>query len=438
MSNTDKLHKHVQKMFGLFTKDLGMTIPPLSHAPLLYRWLLELTLPIECYAGALRLCRSLDLKFASAPDARVSTGKVALTYPEVRLMAVLVVTTKLLFPLDDAQRYPSSATDLSALSIDWPAWSTVQTSSEPRRPGLYGHSEAMQSKEVHLQADNGDLDDYLDWAEENVASEDVREYGKPGKDAEFRRKLFRIFAIDFGRENTASKPWDSDQEADDFASAPTHRQPRGEVEEPLPNYQARRASQETVHPAGAQSKIQTAREYEGQAGRGPDAHRNSQSNADRLPPALLRSSRAKPSQSTNTPKVTGSLSTKRIVEDQGAERFGGAVSNDACSAHGVMNGDIDRAGSFYRRFRSVEELSNGAFGTGTSVAKIFHERAADVVGVSLEALVKAVCLIEEMVSRWEEAVRRTSAVRDRLWLSHPLADLAGYECRQMAIAVPHH
>ena len=47
-----------------------------------------------------------------------------------------------------------------------------------------------------VQAANEQLDQYMDWFEQNIASEQIREQGQAGKDADFRRTLFQMFPLE--------------------------------------------------------------------------------------------------------------------------------------------------------------------------------------------------------------------------------------------------
>lgn len=189
------LHAEVLKMLRMFNTELGMS-PPTPNVPLiLYRWLRELMLPLEVYAASNRLARLLDVTFEFVLSKKAGSN-VILQYPEARLMATVVVATKLLFPFDDVDRCARSETDFSAVCIDWREWArqdAVRSKSE--------HGDQVLSFEESFNFDEADcnsaaddrLDAYLDWFQDNVVTEDIRERGKAGKDAELRRALFAMF-----------------------------------------------------------------------------------------------------------------------------------------------------------------------------------------------------------------------------------------------------
>lgn len=56
---------------------------------------------------------------------------------------------------------------------------------------------------------------------------------------------------------------------------------------------------------------------------------------------------------------------------------------------------VRRTGSFYKRYRRVEDLDGNA--------RVFHEKVAEMVGVRLETLVLAVGQMERLLIKWREA-----------------------------------
>lgn len=93
-----------------------------------------------------------------------------LDLPEVQLMALIVVATKLLFPFDDLERHPATAKEPATQSIDWSLWVRAQTHFNNRENanGRIGKEQVIQltDKDV-LKMDSGQLDEYMDWYESN-------------------------------------------------------------------------------------------------------------------------------------------------------------------------------------------------------------------------------------------------------------------------------
>ena len=85
---------------------------------------------------------------------------------------------------------------------------------------------------------------------------------------------------------------------------------------------------------------------------------------------------------------------KRINLAMGKLRLHNVVSDDSEDSDGVHE-DSTGIGSFYKRYRKVEDL--------TPHAKVFHEAAAEVAGVRLETLMIAVGQVERKLMKWREA-----------------------------------
>lgn len=291
------LHQKILETITLLHDEFGMTVPPINTSLVLHRWLTELALPVEIFVATQRLARMVGMDFAyDGQDMRV-----ILRYPEARLMALVIVSTKLLFPMDGIQRRPQPAPGLSAVSVDWKEWVKMHEGKDSGRrdEGTLTFEQAFSMGEADcLNADNETLDAYMDWYADNIASEEVRERGAAGKDAEFRRALFSL-----------------------FPQEPRAR-PLGDVTLSFqPNDKGKRL----------------------------------RSLGDALPP--------------DSP-----------------------VQGDS------QEPEARELGSFYRRYRSVDELSGPA--------KVFFDKAAGLAGVSVDSMVQAVFVVERKLQKQEEAFRK--------------------------------
>lgn len=316
------LHHRILELGTLLSTEFGMVMPAVNHPLLLYRWMQHLALPIEVYAATQRLARILGVEFTLQIEGKTVSNRV-LRYPEVQLMSLLVVSTKLFFPIDDIDRHPVSASDLSALKMDWFEWaatqsevhsgdeSSIQNSKDDASPDLT-FPEAFKISETDCLAMGDDeLDRYMDWYQENLASESIREHGRAGKDADFRRTLMRMF--------------------------PTQ------------------ASRPTVSSNGKGK------------GKGEDT-------------SLAREA---------------SDTTQRLRQVQQALR----PKKIAVSAAGNGRDEVVvRAGSFYRRHREAKDLEGPA--------RLLYTKAAELAGMSLESMTKAVFLTERKLQMREERARK--------------------------------
>lgn len=326
---SSSLHHRILELGVLLNAEFGMVIPAVNHPLILYRWMQALSLPIEVYAATQRLARILDIEFTLRLGGKTNSSRV-LRYPEVQLMSLLVVATKLFFPIDDIDRHPVSANDLSALTMDWSEWAASQG------PSLDGGDESniIQNSKHDTSSDltfpeaftisesdclamgDEELDRYMDWYQDNLASESIRDHGRAGRDADFRRTLMRMF------------PTQS-------ATLPTHPSATGESKG-----------------SGAGEDTSLARQVSDTTQR-------------------LR-------------RVQQALRPKKIAVS--------AVGDDG------QRDEVARAGSFYRRHREAKELEGPA--------RLLYTKAAELAGISLESMTKAVFLTERKLQMREERARK--------------------------------
>lgn len=295
------MHQSIIDILMRLQADFGMALPSTNTPLILYRWVQELALPLEVYAATQRLAGILNV------DGTFSGGSsdVVLRYPEVRLMALVMIAAKLLFPFDEIKRQPHSPTDLSALSMNWDEWTKTQqreNESDVERSRLSFEKAFSFTEADAIEATDDVLDDYLDWYQENIATEEVRERGRAGRDADFRRTLFEMFPV-------RSDP------------------------------PSRRARPSTTTGEGVETRL-----------------RHTQS----------------------------TLSLEPLVE------------NDQTK-------DVPRSGSFYRRFRTAQELSGPV--------RIFYEKSAKLAGLPVDGMVQAVFFFERRLQKFEEELRKTEKAR---------------------------
>lgn len=296
------IQQNIMDVLMMLEVDFGMAAPPINTPLLLYRWIQDLALPLEIFTASQRLARVLNVDGAFTKDG----SSIVLRYPEVRLMALVVIATKMLLPFDEIERYPTSATELAVFAMNWDEWVKVHRPDHNHTvdSSQLSFEEAFNFAETNcLDAADETLDAYLDWYNTNIASEEVRTRGQAGRDADFRRALFKMFPV-----------------------------------------------QTETHTRTKQKSTVTGGEVE----------------------AKLRQI-----QSTLVPKAT-------VEQNQDTK-------------------DTPRPGTYYRRFRHVEDLSGPA--------KIFFEEAAKLAGSSLESMVQAVFLTERKVQKHEEALRKAGSAR---------------------------
>ncbi|KAL1305368.1 hypothetical protein AAFC00_002262 [Neodothiora populina] len=304
------LHKAVIDNITAYSSSFGMRVPPLNHILLLYRWMGDLALPLEVYAAVLRIAKLIDVHFDYEVEGQRRPARfLVLRLAEAKLMSLIVVATKLLFPMDGGKRYPRKPTELAALAMDWSIWTSSREQHEQSEKDTQrlGYEDALRISESDvLEMSDDKLDDYMDWYGSTFAVEHVREHGRASKEAEFRRAMFRYFPID-------RAPGETEQEA----------------------------REEQV--------------------------------SDDL--TRLRGDRIK--------EVQSALKPLRVRQDGDTMRDGEV---------------IQRPGSHYKRFRSVNELSG--------YAEEFYKEAAKVSGLGLDSLVRAVFTMEKRIEDLEAKARK--------------------------------
>lgn len=113
---------------------------------------------MDTYAAARRLGKILDCNY-SFPD---KLGRHDITaYPEVQILSLIVIATKLCHPFDDIVRVPESLVDSSALRIDWNAWQDIMHE-KPVKGFRKGEHVGVTDADV-FEMNDEKLDEYLDW-----------------------------------------------------------------------------------------------------------------------------------------------------------------------------------------------------------------------------------------------------------------------------------
>lgn len=85
----------------------------------------------------------------------------AVDYPELRMMGLVVVSVKLLEPLDDVVRKPESIVDPASMRVRWESWKEVMA--EKKVTGLKPGEEIKVREEDVFEMSGEKLDDYLNW-----------------------------------------------------------------------------------------------------------------------------------------------------------------------------------------------------------------------------------------------------------------------------------
>lgn len=84
-------------------------------------------------------------------------------YPEIQLISLVVIATKLSHPFDDNKRQPTSFSDPTALKINWDAWRQIVADSPAE--GLRRGEEIKAMNDDVFAWNEQAIDDYLEWTQ---------------------------------------------------------------------------------------------------------------------------------------------------------------------------------------------------------------------------------------------------------------------------------
>lgn len=207
----DDVHTATLRLARRYARDYEMVAPPLNTALYLHRYMEELALPLEVYAATRRLERIAKANIAF-PTGEQGRSNIALRYPEVQLVSLIVVATKLLFPFDDIERNPTAATELSALSVQWKDWVAERKNTDDE-PGhlTYGKAFSVTDSDI-ISMTESSLDQYLEWYAQTLATEGTGEDSRASQDADFKRAMFDMFPVHEERSETSNPISNREQE----------------------------------------------------------------------------------------------------------------------------------------------------------------------------------------------------------------------------------
>ena len=90
--------------------------------------------------------------------------------PDVQIIVLLVMATKLIFPFDDIARHPATNNEPATQAMDWQKWMQAQRQFESQKhpDGKLGKEKIIQMTESDVfNMDPSQLDEYMDWYEKS-------------------------------------------------------------------------------------------------------------------------------------------------------------------------------------------------------------------------------------------------------------------------------
>ncbi|KAK7981601.1 hypothetical protein PG996_009291 [Apiospora saccharicola] len=158
-----KLQSAVREMAISFNVNYEIKLPPLNHIPLLLDLMRDLTLPVEIFLSVKCMAQILgaDFSYPTRDKQRI----LSVDDPEVLLLALVAVSTKLLHPLDGVTRRPTTHDDPRVMQIDWKQWKAVRTKQAEAARGLQRGEEHTVTAWEAVRVDKTDTEKWLDYFE---------------------------------------------------------------------------------------------------------------------------------------------------------------------------------------------------------------------------------------------------------------------------------
>lgn len=123
-----------------------------------------------------------------------------ISFPEVQLMALVVMAVKLYHPFDELKRHPETLEELGVLTVDWDVWCEEHAKQKRRETsgGRLGRGNAVKVKEQDVFAmSEQEIDEYLDWYQKTW----VKDGNQSGKKSNLSTELLDMFPIGDGNDS---------------------------------------------------------------------------------------------------------------------------------------------------------------------------------------------------------------------------------------------
>ncbi|KAF4768111.1 hypothetical protein HAV15_002136 [Penicillium sp. str.  len=166
--NADRFHRGIMALALFYQRRFELDLPPLNSPMVLFRLIKRLALPTEIYEATRILQDLLGFTFQYPTPSSYDGRKTTLLLPDLQMIVLIVISTKLLFPIDDLKRYPTTAKEPAAQVMDWTLWARAQNNFDHDQPfgGKIGKKTAIQITDQDvLNMTSAQLDHYMDWYE---------------------------------------------------------------------------------------------------------------------------------------------------------------------------------------------------------------------------------------------------------------------------------
>ncbi|KAI5785102.1 RNA polymerase I-specific transcription initiation factor Rrn7 [Peziza echinospora] len=152
------LQKSVLDLVTLFYTQFGLSFPQLNWPTFTIKYIRDLGLPLETFLGVKQLIAAsgAGFMFDGAPRLR----RRAIDSPEAKLMALVLISSKLAWGLDGVKRTPHDRAEPAAIKIDRKAWESFLAGNKFKGDSLYDYDDTDI-----LNMSGEELDAYMDWYE---------------------------------------------------------------------------------------------------------------------------------------------------------------------------------------------------------------------------------------------------------------------------------
>ncbi|KAI9663063.1 MAG: Pol I core factor CF [Bathelium mastoideum] len=184
------LQSAVVNLSRAYHQEYQMHFPPINLPILLYRYIKQLALPLEIYPCVRNLAPVINFAFSYPPE--VKRDQLSFV-PDAQIISLIIVATKLLYPVSSHHIYPTTSTEPASLAMNWQKWLAAKRAHHAKfsRPGRLDYLDAYTARESDVFAWNDtQMDDYLEWYKRTWAQTE------PPADNDFRRAMFDLFPID--------------------------------------------------------------------------------------------------------------------------------------------------------------------------------------------------------------------------------------------------
>ena len=186
----DDLHLAVSALAIAYEREFNMEFAPINYPPLLFYFIRSLALPFEIYAEVKILASivSYDFRLPSNKSSAILHPK---DFPEAQLIALLIIAVKLSYPFENIKRHPRTADEAATTAVNWNAWVEALQSykSALETPKRLSYKECLEvTEDTIFGLNDQQVDDYLDWYNQEFSSRKVNEQNN-----DFRKALFDIF-----------------------------------------------------------------------------------------------------------------------------------------------------------------------------------------------------------------------------------------------------